>query len=57
MMEILIPRCAGMEVHQATVVVRVRERSDPGERRRVTETFGTMTRTCWRYGIGGRRTG
>jgi len=42
-MELLIPRCAGMDVHQATVVVTVRVPGDPGERRSVTETFGTMT--------------
>jgi len=42
-MELLIPRCAGMDVHQATVVVTVRAPGDPGERRSVTETFGTMT--------------
>jgi transposase len=42
-MELLIPRCAGMDVHQATVVVTVRAPGDTGARRSVTETFGTMT--------------
>jgi transposase len=42
-MELLIPRCAGMDVHQATVVVTVRTPGETGERRSVTETFGTMT--------------
>lgn len=42
-MELLIPRCAGMDVHQATVVVTVRLPGDDGSRRSITETFGTMT--------------
>ena len=42
-MELLIPRCAGMDVHQATVVVTVRLPGDGGGRVSVTETFGTMT--------------
>lgn len=42
-MELLIPRCAGMDVHQATVVVTVRVPADDGGRRSLTETFGTMT--------------
>jgi transposase len=41
-MDVQIERCAGLDVHQATVVATVRY---PGERGRasVTETFGTMT--------------
>ena len=42
-MELLIARCAGLDVHQATVVATVRGPDDQGERRSVTETFGTMT--------------
>jgi hypothetical protein len=42
-MEFLIARCAGLDVHQATVVATVRAPDDRGGRRRVTETFGTMT--------------
>lgn len=42
-MELLIPRCAGMDVHQATVVVTVRVPADDGGRLSITETFGTMT--------------
>lgn len=40
-MDVQIERCAGLDVHQATVVATVRS---PGERGRasVTETFGTM---------------
>jgi transposase len=40
-MDVLIERCAGLDVHQASVVATVRV---PGERSRlvVTETFGTM---------------
>lgn len=42
-MELLIARCAGLDVHQATVVATVRVPGDAGDRRIVTETFGTMT--------------
>ena len=42
-MELLIARCAGLDVHQATVVATVRVPDDAGGRRSVTETFGTMT--------------
>ena len=42
-MELVISRCAGMDVHQATVVVTVRVPDEAGRRRSVTETFGTMT--------------
>jgi transposase len=42
-MELLITRCAGLDVHQATVVVTVRMPDEHGGRTSVTETFGTMT--------------
>ncbi len=42
-MELLIARCAGLDVHQATVVATVRVPDEQGGRRSVTETFGTMT--------------
>lgn len=42
-MELLISRCAGMDVHQATVVVTVRIPDGAGGRCSLTETFGTMT--------------
>jgi transposase len=42
-MDLLIARCAGLDVHQATVVATVRVPDDQGGRRSVTETFGTMT--------------
>jgi transposase len=42
-MEVVITRCAGLEVHKATVVATVRVPGDDGRRRIVTETFGTMT--------------
>lgn len=40
-MDVLIDRCAGLDVHQATVVATVRYPGSPG-RASVTETFGTM---------------
>ncbi len=42
-MDLMIARCAGLDVHQATVVATVRIPDDHGGRRSVTETFGTMT--------------
>jgi transposase len=42
-MELLIARCAGLDVHQATVVATVRVPDEHGGRQTVTETFGTMT--------------
>lgn len=42
-MELVIRRCAGLDVHQATVVATVRVPGEDGARRVVTETFGTMT--------------
>jgi transposase len=55
-MEVFIDRCAGLDVHQATVVATVRV---PGEHGRqvITETFGTMTADLvalrdWLHGSG-----
>jgi transposase len=45
-MDVLIERCAGLDVHQATVVATVRV-PDGNGRRVVTETFGTMTPDLW----------
>jgi transposase len=42
-METLITRCAGLDVHQATVVGTVRVPDAAGGRQTVTATFGTMT--------------
>ena len=42
-MDVLIARCAGLDVHQATVVATIRIPGDTGSRRVMTETFGTMT--------------
>jgi transposase len=45
-MDVLIERCAGLDVHQATVVATVRIPGADG-RQMVTETFGTMTADLW----------
>ena len=42
-MDVVITRCAGLDVHQATVVATVRVPDDQGGRRVVTDTFGRMT--------------
>jgi transposase len=45
-MDVLIERCAGLDVHQATVVATVRVPGEGG-RQTVTATFGTMTADLW----------
>ena len=40
-MDRMIERCAGLDVHQATVVATVRIPGDHGRRQQVTETFAT----------------
>ena len=42
-MDVVISRCAGLDVHQATVVATVRVPSPTGGRDVMTATFGTMT--------------
>lgn len=42
-METLIERCAGIDVHQRTMVATVREPAPSGGRAVITQTFGTMT--------------
>jgi transposase len=42
-MEVVITRCAGLDVHKATVVATVRVPGTEGRRRVETATFGTMT--------------
>lgn len=43
-MEVLIPRCCGLDVHQETVVAAVRILGPTGEVTREVRTFGTTTR-------------
>lgn len=43
-MDVLIPRCCGLDVHQKTVVASVRILGPTGEVSRDTRTFGTTTR-------------
>jgi transposase len=42
-MDVLIERCAGMDVHRDTVVATVRRPGPGGTRRSETRTFTTMT--------------
>lgn len=42
-MDVLIPRCCGLDVHQKTVVASVRIMGPTGEVTRETRTFGTTT--------------
>jgi transposase len=43
-MDVLIPRCCGLDVHQKTVVASVRILGPTGDVTRETRTFGTTTR-------------
>ena len=42
-MDVVHSRCAGLDVHQATVVATARVPAERGGRQVVTQTFGTMT--------------
>jgi transposase len=42
-MDVLYPRCAGIDVHKATAVVTVGWRDERGQRRTETRTFATTT--------------
>jgi transposase len=42
-MDVLIERCAGLDVHRDTVVATVRRPGPGGTRRSETRTFATMT--------------
>jgi transposase len=42
-MDLMMARCAGLDVHQASVVATVRVPDGQGGRTSVTDTFGTMT--------------
>ena len=39
----MIARCAGLDIHQATIVATVRVPGEAGARQIVTQSFGTMT--------------
>jgi len=43
-MDTLFPRCAGIDVHKANVVVCARRADQPGKAREEVRTFSTMTR-------------
>ncbi|WP_213426203.1 IS110 family transposase, partial [Paenibacillus dendritiformis] len=43
-MEVLLERCAGMDVHQETIVVCVMTTDAAGEAHSEIRTFGTMTK-------------
>lgn len=46
-MEVLIPHCAGMDVHQETIVVCALNTDDDGNVQSETQTFGTLTRNLF----------
>ena len=42
-MDVILERCAGLDVHQATVMACIRQPAAPGERGQVLHTFATTT--------------
>lgn len=42
-MDLVYPRCAGIDVHKRTAVVTIGWADEQGQRRKRTRTFGTMT--------------
>ena len=42
-MDLLYPRCAGIDVHKRTAVVTAGWSDEQGQRRQETQTFATMT--------------
>jgi transposase len=42
-MDLVYPRCAGIDVHKRTAVVTIGWVDGQGQRQRKTRTFGTMT--------------
>ena len=42
-MDVILERCAGLDVHQATVMACIRQPATPGERAQVLHTFATTT--------------
>ena len=42
-MDVLYPRCAGIDVHKRTAVVTIGWVDEQGQRQKRTRTFGTMT--------------
>ena len=42
-MDLLYPRCAGIDVHKRTAVVTIGWSDEQGQRQKRTRTFGTMT--------------
>ena len=49
-MEVVYPRCAGLDVHKDTVVACMRVARDDGEVERLVDSFGTSTRELTRLG-------
>jgi hypothetical protein len=57
-MDVVVQRCAGVDVHKDTVVTCVRTPGADGNRETVTKTFGTLTAEllalrAWLFGLWG----
>lgn len=46
-MDVLIPNCAGMDVHQETIVVCTLNTNDDGSIQSEIRTFGTLTKNLF----------
>jgi transposase len=51
-MEIIYPRCCGLDVHKRSVAACVRRLEADGRLDQETRTFGTMTGIFWRWPTG-----
>jgi transposase len=52
-MDVTLERCAGLDVHRATVTACLRSPGPGPDRAQVIQTFGTTTpRTSWPSGTG-----
>jgi hypothetical protein len=56
LMEIVVERVAGLDVHKASVTACVRVPTDAGEREERVTTFATTVPSCWRSLTGSRHT-
>ena len=51
-MEVVYPRCCGLDVHKQPVVACVVVSGPEGASQKEVRSFGTMTTTCWPWPTG-----
>jgi hypothetical protein len=52
LMEIVVERVAGLDVHKASVTACVRVPAGAGDRAEQVETFATTVPSCWHWPTG-----